>query len=113
MDNEAARVEEYYFDPSVFVAECLPLVTQGIACSEIIVYLQQKGLSLIDSVEVVSDLYRISLTGAKKIVFSHPTWRVVAEASSELHESLIQELKEDGKLVKQKDGSCTWTDRLR
>lgn len=105
------QVEKYDFDPMPFVAMSQELVNKGASCSDVIAHLYEQNVSPVSSVEVVSDLYKIDMNTAKKIVFSHPIWSSSAEDSSKLHDSLIEELKINGK-VSEKDGFVIITIKL-
>lgn len=105
------HVEKYDFDLEGLLATSQGLVDRGASCSDVIIHLHEQGVSLVDSVEVISDLYKIDMTTGKKIVFSHPIWRPSADSAKQLHDALIKELKSEGKLV-EKDGYVTSTIKL-
>jgi len=92
-------VEKYDFDLQGFLALARHLVAEGASCSDIVIRLHEEGVSIVSSVEVVSDLYRTDMTTGKKIVFSHPIWSHAAENASVLHEALVEGLKREGKFT--------------
>jgi hydrogenase maturation factor len=104
-------VEKYEFDLQGLLAMSQRLVNQGASCSDVTIRLHEDGVSIVDSVEVVSDLYGIDMTTGKKIVFSHPIWGLVAEDAAGLHEALLQELKSQGKFSEEA-GAVTVTVKL-
>ena len=104
-------VEKYDFDLSGLLTVTQRLVAGGASRSDVIVYLHAESISIVSSVEVISDLYKTDMTTGKKIVFSHPVWKQVAENASVLHESLIGDLESKGKFV-EKEGIVTITLKL-
>jgi hypothetical protein len=95
------QIEKYEFDLQGLVAMSQRLADQGASCSDIIIRLHEDGISIVDSVEVISDLYETDLTTGKKIVFSHPIWKLVAANAIEIHETLIRDLKSEGKFLEE------------
>jgi L-fucose mutarotase/ribose pyranase (RbsD/FucU family) len=87
------QVEKYDFNLNGLLSECLPLMDEGLPCSDMIAFLQRKGVSLVDSVEAISSLYDIDMNTSKKIVFSHPVWGDLVRTTQELHNEILQELK--------------------
>lgn len=105
------HVEKYDFDLAGLLATSQELVDKGASCSDIIVHLHEQSVSLVDSVEVISDLYGTDMTTGKKIVFSHPIWSPAAESAKQLHDALIEELRSRGVLT-EKNGYVTSTIKL-
>lgn len=60
--------------------------------SELIGYLHNQEVNIIDSIKVVSRVFNLSLGEAKKLVSSHSAWSEVAETSAPLHDELLQAL---------------------
>lgn len=93
------QVEKYDFDLEGWLAKSRYLAEKGASYSDIIAYLHDQNVSLVDSVEVISDLYKIDMSTGKIIVFSHPIWSQDAESASALHDTLIEGLKRVGKFT--------------
>ena len=67
---------------------------KGIPLNDMIFMLKQEGLSIIDSIKVVRDVYGLSLGQSKIVVTSHPCWVEFVQASEPLHDEL-EKLAED------------------
>lgn len=70
------------------VAEARHKVAQGIPVSDIISYLHQQSISIIDAIKVIREVYGISLGESKRLVTSNSAWGSVVEAAKPLHEKL-------------------------
>ena len=68
--------------------KCLEKIDSGKKQNEIIEYLHDSGVTIIESIKIVMSLYQLSLGEAKSVVASHPIWRGVAEAARPLHGDL-------------------------
>ena len=68
--------------------QCGQMTKQGASISDVISYLHQRGVTIIDSIKIVRELYGMPLRQAKSTVAGHSSWRDVAEAGDILHEEL-------------------------
>jgi ribosomal protein L7/L12 len=70
------------------VAEARQKVVQGISANEIISCLHQQGISIIDAMKVIREVYEISLGESKRLVTSNSAWGSIVKAAKPLHEEL-------------------------
>ena len=70
------------------IGECEKKVTQGASREELIVYLKQEGLTIIESMQVVKKIYKVSLQETKETVTTHSAWADQARVADSLHEDL-------------------------
>ncbi|HZR44574.1 MAG TPA: hypothetical protein VFB12_30965 [Ktedonobacteraceae bacterium] len=67
-------------------------VREGEMIEDVIVALHAEGLTILDSIKMVRELYQLSLGEAKQVVSAHPVWKEVVQASEPLHELVEQAL---------------------
>ncbi|MCP4108924.1 MAG: hypothetical protein GY749_25825 [Desulfobacteraceae bacterium] len=70
------------------VCICIEKLNSGVSRNDIIEFLHDSGLTIIESMKLVMSLYNISLGEAKFIVARHPVWENVVKAAEPLHEEL-------------------------
>ena len=63
-------------------------VSKGFELEQAIVELHEKGLTIIQSMQVIVKVFGLSLSEAKLKVSSHPIWSDIVESSEPLHEEL-------------------------
>jgi len=71
-------------------------MNEGMSQSEVIYSIQHSGLSIIEAIKLVRELFGISLGAAKDQVASHPAYSEFAKASDPLHEELIRFFQKSG-----------------
>lgn len=75
----------------VTVEECEE-VAKNAGREDLIRYMHDRGLSIMDSIKVVRWMYALSLGEAKRIVTAHPIWTNVVRNADTVHEQLIDAL---------------------
>jgi ribosomal protein L7/L12 len=70
------------------VADAQGKVFQGVSADEVIKYLHHQGISIIDAIKVIREVYGISLGESKRLVTSNSAWGEVVEAARSLHDDL-------------------------
>jgi hypothetical protein len=84
-----------YFTLKDLTERCRQMAKEGVSISEIISYLREQRVTIIDSIKVVRELYGMPLRQAKSIVSEHASWRDVAEAGDTLHEELEAAIQQE------------------
>lgn len=62
----------------------------GKSQSDLVAEMKHRGLTIIDAIKAVRELYSVSLGDAKQIVSSNPAWVDTASAAVPFHDELIQ-----------------------
>ena len=65
-----------------------PEVQRGLSREDAVVALHTAGLTIIQSIKGLSQLYGLSISDAKSVVGSHPLWAQMAKAAEPLHQEL-------------------------
>ena len=60
---------------------------------DVIKVLNERGLTIMESIKVLISEYGMSLSEAKESVSVHPVWKTVTEAAEPLHDELIKTWK--------------------
>jgi hypothetical protein len=82
---------------------------EGAPSDDLIPYLHQRGLSIIESILVVRNLRDLGLGDAKVVVSVHPIWASVVAATVPLHEALIADLEADPNVIWQHEPTANGT----
>lgn len=70
------------------------LADKGAPADELIVYLHETGLSIVESIRVLRQTLGIRTGEAKRLVDEHPVWRDDVEANEPLHDAVEARLGE-------------------
>ncbi|MGE6763699.1 hypothetical protein ACQKGO_37155 [Corallococcus interemptor] len=65
-----------------------PNVLRGVSKEDVVVALHAAGLTIIECIKGLMQLYGLSLGDAKSIAASHPVWRGIVKAAEPLHDEL-------------------------
>ena len=57
-------------------------------------YLRQEGITIVESMKVLKEIYKLSLGEAKELVTAHPVWAAEVRSADSLHEELEKALQE-------------------
>lgn len=77
------------------IEECQKRVSHGASREDLILYLHHEGITIVDSMKVLKEIYKISLGEAKEIVTAHPAWTDEVRSADILHEQLEKALQEE------------------
>lgn len=61
------------------------------------------GLTIVETIKAVRELFSIGLGEAKDVVVAQPCWRLTVESSMPLHEEAIQEVVNSSDLSRSKN----------
>jgi ribosomal protein L7/L12 len=76
-----------------YAKESEEAVARGLAPSDVVRLLHERGLTIIESIKVTMRVYGLSLGEAKKLVTNHAVWAAHVRAADELHDELEIELR--------------------
>jgi hypothetical protein len=80
------------------ISECKEMVVhKNVSKADIVAYLHEQGVSIIESMKVVRVVFDLSLAQSKELVVSHPDWEILVRNSEPLHEDLIKAFNEEMK----------------
>ena len=65
-------------------------ILEGRTQSELIASMKRHGLTIIDAIKAMRELFGVSLGDAKEVVSSHPAYNDSAVASGPLHNEILQ-----------------------
>jgi len=65
---------------------CKAKLQAGTTIDEVIAYLHDQGLSILDTIKVIRQVGRMSLGDAKQIVSNHTVWQHTVKANEALHD---------------------------
>lgn len=71
------------------------LIQRGGSWNDVIVFLQDQGLSIVESVWVIREISLKPLSEVKDIVTTHPIWAEMVRATEPLHDALEKALIEE------------------
>lgn len=77
------------------IHECQTRVSHGASCGELVFYLHEQGLTIVESMRVLKETYNLSLGEAKEIVTAHPIWANAVRNADSLHEELEKALRNE------------------
>ncbi|HKY30184.1 MAG TPA: hypothetical protein VJM12_19800 [Pyrinomonadaceae bacterium] len=77
------------------VLDCQQRISQGASREDLILYLNQKGLTIVESMRILKETYQVSLGEAKKMVTAHPVWADTVRDGDILHEELEKAVIEE------------------
>lgn len=75
--------------------ECQRRVSVGARPDELIVYLRREGITIIETMKVLKEIYKLSLGEAKELVTAHPAWADEVRTADTLHEELEKALQKE------------------
>jgi len=70
------------------------MIKSGAGVGEVIQFLHESEISIIESIKMIREGFGLSLRESKELVASHPRWKTVVEANQELHDELIKFINE-------------------
>ena len=74
---------------------CKELAERGVPVDEVISHIHKCGTTITECIQVVMQVYGLSLRDAKAMVSDHPVWEGVVAAALPLHEDLSREIEKD------------------
>ena len=77
----------------------------GKSQSDLVAEMKYRGLTILDTIKAVRELYSISLGDAKQIVSSHPKWVETASAAVPFQDELIQSFQDLASRQQHESGS--------
>lgn len=77
------------------VQMCQEMAREGLGTEEVIIYLRQQRVTIIESIKVLMRIYGFSINDAKHLLSVHPAWKDVVVAAAPLHEELEQRLSDE------------------
>lgn len=77
------------------VDECRAATERGATREEIVARLHERGISIIDSMKVLKELYGLSLGEAKAVVTAHPAWISAVTRADVLHGEIVEALSKE------------------
>jgi ribosomal protein L7/L12 len=78
------------------IDELRPKISLGMNESAAISHLKESGLSIIEAIKAVRELFQVNLGVAKQLVASHSAYSQVAAASVPLQEEFIRAFEDIG-----------------
>ncbi|QAT81657.1 hypothetical protein EJ065_0042 [Corallococcus coralloides] len=75
-------------DYDAAIASLRPDVQRGLSKEDAVVALHDAGLTIIECIKGLMQLYGLSLGDAKFIAAGHPVWRDIVKAAEPLHDDL-------------------------
>lgn len=63
-------------------------VALGMSKEEIVAFHHDAGLSIVESMGIVGQVYALPLSEAKDLVAAHPVWKKIVDAAEPLHNEL-------------------------
>lgn len=72
-------------------------VARGMSQDEIIAFHHDAGLSIVESMWIVSQVYALPLSQAKDLVAAHPVWKKIVDAAEPLHDELEKLAKDEAR----------------
>jgi ribosomal protein L7/L12 len=75
--------------------ECRRRISQGVKREDLILYLHNEGLTIIESMKILKKIYNLSLGEAKEQVTAHPAWASEVRSADVLHEELQHALEKE------------------
>lgn len=73
--------------------ECRKRVGHGASRGDLILYLRDEGITIVESMKVLKEIYKLSLGEAKELVTAHPAWTDEVRSADILHEELEKALQ--------------------
>ncbi|MCA1578804.1 MAG: hypothetical protein LC794_15735 [Acidobacteria bacterium] len=75
--------------------ECRRRVSKGASREDLILYLRHEGITIVESMKVLKEIYSLSLAEAKEQVTAHPAWANEVRSADILHEELQDALEKE------------------
>jgi len=75
--------------------ECQEKVGQGASGADIVLYLHRQGATIVESMKVLKEVYKLPLGEAKALVTAHPVWADEIKSADILHEELENALRQE------------------
>ena len=82
-------------DLTKFIEDCKGRVSRGASREELILYLHDQGLTIVETMRILKETYKLSLGKAKEIVTAHPVWANEVKGADRLHSDLEKALSDD------------------
>ena len=79
------------------VNECREAMGHGTKIEGPIVFLHERGASIVESIRVIREIYGLPLDGAKAIVAANPVWIDVVTRGDVLHQELETALQDESR----------------
>lgn len=83
-------------DYDAVIASVRQEVQRGLSVEGAIVALRDAGLTIVQSMKALTQLFGMSLGAAKAVTAGHPVWAGVTKAAEPLHDDLEAFAKKDG-----------------
>lgn len=77
------------------IEECQKRVSHGASRGDLVLYLHHEGITIVESMKVLKEIYQLSLGEAKELVTAHPAWANEVRGADILHEELEKALQEE------------------
>ena len=92
--------------------DCRLMSGAGGTIEDVVEYLHDGGLSVVELVRVIARLPAMNFADAKRAVVTHPVWTEVAEATSLAWDDVLLILEREGKVTKLDDDTIVYQERL-
>lgn len=73
--------------------ECKKSVSDGGSREDLILHLHREGFTIVESMKILKEVYKLSLGEAKELVTSHSVWADEVRSADILHEELEKALQ--------------------
>ena len=75
--------------------ECQKRLSHGAGPADLILYLHREGITIVESIKALKEIYKLSLGEAKELVTAHPAWAEEVRNADILHEELEKALQKE------------------
>jgi len=82
---------------SEVIDRCNKLLASGRNRDEIITYMHSKGLTIIESIKIYREIYKVTLGTAKEDVASANCWKKIAKHGDALHTLILEKIEGEEK----------------
>ncbi|HET8669751.1 MAG TPA: hypothetical protein VFM05_03720 [Candidatus Saccharimonadales bacterium] len=82
-------------DLESMMKECQKRASRGASSEDLILYLRREGITIVESMKVLKEIYKLSLGEAKELVTAHPAWADEVRSANILHEELENALQKE------------------
>ena len=81
------------------VEYCEKQFSQGESIERLVGFLKIQGFDVISSIKILRESAKIPLADAKRIVVSNPVWEEQTKEADEIHEQMLNELRNDPNVI--------------
>jgi ribosomal protein L7/L12 len=77
------------------INQCIDKRNGGASAESVVEFLRGEGLTIVESIKIVREVFRVSLGDAKAIVTNNESWRSEVRAADQLHDELLRNIQSD------------------